>query len=57
MSSSNEIWIVFDFRIQGANSKLIRSKYDWKARATIESIGSHHSVMIIRPGGARELVR
>jgi hypothetical protein len=57
MSDSNEIWIVFDFRIQGANSKMIRLKYDWKARAIIERIGPHHSVMIIRPGGARELVR
>lgn len=52
-----EVWILFDFRIGGANSRLIHEKYVWKHRASIERLDQHQAVMTIRPDGVREFAR
>ena len=57
MTSSSELWILFDFREPKAGCHMRRLAYDFKSRTTLERLGPHHAVMIVRPGGAEELER
>lgn len=50
-----EVWIAFDCRGPGAKNRLHRERRAWGASATIESLGYGRVVLVVRPGGAREL--
>jgi hypothetical protein len=54
---NEEVCILFDFRIPRAGCKMRRHKFAWKSYATIERLDEHHAVLIVRPGGAREITR
>jgi hypothetical protein len=50
-----EVWIAFDCRRRGATSRLRREHRAWGSCATVESLGYERAVLVIRPGGAKEL--
>jgi hypothetical protein len=50
-----EIWIAFDCRGSEAKNRLHRTRRAWGARATMANLGDGRVVLVIRPGGAREL--
>lgn len=52
-----EVWIVFDCRGRGAKNRLHRERRVWGSSATIESLGYGRVVLVVRPGGALELVK
>ena len=52
-----EVWIAFDCRGRGAQSRLHRERRAWGSRATVESLGYGRAVLVVRPGGAGELTR
>jgi hypothetical protein len=55
--SPPETLIVFDCRGRGAKNRLHRERRAWGPSATIESLGYGRVVLVVRPGGARELAR
>jgi hypothetical protein len=54
---TEELWIVFDCRGPGAKNRLHRERRAWGAAATLETLGYGRAVLVVRPGGARELAR
>jgi hypothetical protein len=50
-----EVWIAFDLRGPGAKNSFLRERRAWGARATVEYLGYGRVVLVVRPGGAREL--
>ena len=52
-----EVWIAFDCRGRGAKGRLLRERRAWGACATVENLGYGRAVLVVRPGGARELAR
>ena len=52
-----EVWIAFDCRGRGAKDRLLRECRAWSSRASLESLGYGHVVLVVRPGGALELTR
>jgi hypothetical protein len=50
-----EVWIAFDCREREAKNRLHRERHAWGACATVESLGYGRAVLVVRPGGAREL--
>ena len=52
-----EVWIAFDCRGRGGKDRLLRECRAWGSRTTLESLGYGHVVLVVRPGGARELAR
>jgi hypothetical protein len=50
-----EFWIAFDCRGRGAKHRLLRECRAWGSCAALECIGYGHVVLVVRPGGAREL--
>jgi hypothetical protein len=48
--------VLFDFRVRETGSRLRREAYAWKSSTSIERLDRHHAVMIVRPGGAKEIV-
>ncbi len=52
-----ETLIVFDCRGPGAKNRLHRERRAWGSCATMESLGYGRVVLVVRPGGARELPR
>jgi hypothetical protein len=50
-----EVWIAFDCRGPGAKNRLHRECRAWSTAATVESLGYGSAVLVVRPGGAREL--
>jgi hypothetical protein len=50
-----EVWIAFDCRGRGAKNRLIRERRAWGSCATLESLGYGRVVLMVHPGGAREL--
>ena len=55
--SPPETLIVFDCRGPGAKNRLHRERRAWGPRATMESLGHGHVVLVVRPVGALELAR
>ena len=55
--SPQETLIVFDCRGPGAKNRLHRERRAWGSYAIIESLGYGRVVLVVRPGGARELAR
>jgi hypothetical protein len=51
------VWIAFDCRGRKAKNRLHREYRAWGSRATLESLGYGRVVLLVRPGGARELAR
>jgi len=49
-----EVWIAFDCRGHGAQSRLLQERRVWGSRASLESLGYRRVVLVVRPGGARE---
>ncbi len=56
-SSAEEVWIAFDCRGPGAKNRLHRERQAWGAAATVENLGAGRAVLVVQPGGARELAR
>ncbi|CAA9325705.1 MAG: hypothetical protein AVDCRST_MAG93-5949 [uncultured Chloroflexia bacterium] len=54
-ASPPETLAIFDFRVPGTGCRMRREMYAWKHCASIERLDQHHAVLIVRPGGAREL--
>jgi hypothetical protein len=50
-----EVWIAFDCRGRGAKNRLLRERHAWDTRAALEGLGYGRVVLMVRPGGAREL--
>ena len=50
-----EVWIAFDCRGCEARNRLLRERRAWGPRATFENLGHRRVVLMVRPGGAREL--
>ncbi len=50
-----EVWILFNFRVPRTGCRMRREMYTWKSSASIERLDQHHTVLTIRPGGARRL--
>jgi hypothetical protein len=50
------ILVMFDTRISGSSERLCREKAAWRGYADAEDIGENHTVLVVRPGGARELL-
>ena len=50
-----ETLIVFDCRGPGAKNRLHRERRAWGAAATLEVLGYGRAVLVVRPGGPREL--
>jgi hypothetical protein len=50
-----EVWIAFDCRGPGAKNRLHRECRTWGAAATVEKLGSGRAVLVVRPGGVREI--
>ena len=55
--SPQESLIIFDSRIPGTGCRLSREMYASRSCASIERLGQHHSVMIVRLGGAQRIAR
>ena len=53
--SPPETLIVFDCRGPGAKNCLHRERRAWGAAATLEVLGYGRAVLVVRPGGPREL--
>jgi hypothetical protein len=52
-----EVWIAFDCRERGAKNRLHQERCAWGTCATVESLGYGRAVLVVRRGGAGELVR
>jgi hypothetical protein len=50
-----EVWIAFDCRERGAKNRLHRERRAWGSCATLVNLGYGHALLVVRPGGAREL--
>jgi hypothetical protein len=50
-----EVWIAFDCREPGAKNHLHRARRAWGASATVENLGYGVAVLVVRPGGTREI--
>jgi hypothetical protein len=50
-----EVWIAFDCRGRVAKNHLLQERRAWGSYATLESLGYGRVVLMVRPGGAREL--
>jgi hypothetical protein len=50
-----EVWIAFDCRGRKAKDRLNREFRAWGSCATLESLGYRRIVLMVRPGGAKEL--
>jgi hypothetical protein len=50
-----EVWIAFDCRGPGVKNRLHRERRAWGAAATVENLGYGRAVLVVRPGGAKEL--
>ena len=55
--SPPETLIVFDCRGPGAKNRLQRERRAWGATATVENLGYGRAVLVVRSGGALELIR
>lgn len=47
---AKQLYILFDRRDPAARDRLEREKAGWGDRATVQKIGSHHDVLVVRPG-------
>jgi hypothetical protein len=56
-SSSECIVVLFDLRLPRAAERLYRERAAWQDHSGIEPLDQDHSVLIVRPGGARRLCR
>ena len=54
-SSTEELWIAFDFHGAVAKNPFHRERRAWGSCATLESLEYGRVVLIVRPDGAREL--
>jgi hypothetical protein len=54
-SCTEELWIAFDFHGAVAKNRFHRERWTWGAAATVENLGHGHAVLVVRPGGTREL--
>jgi hypothetical protein len=54
-NQAEEIWVLFDCRIRGTRNRLWRERRAWGQRATIENLGNVCAVLMVRPGGTREI--
>ena len=52
-----ETLVVFDLRVPGTGSGMRREVHAWKPCVSIERLDQNHAVLIVRPGGARRLVK
>lgn len=46
--------IAFDIRIPGAAKRLVSEGVAWRGSAHVELLDSHHAVLVVRAGSARE---
>ena len=53
----SEVWIAFDCRGPGAKNRLHRERRAWGSRASVENLWYGRAVLVVRPGGAKELAR
>ena len=56
-SSSECIISLYDLQCPGTAESLHREREAWQEQADIEDLDENHSVLILRPGGARRLIR
>jgi hypothetical protein len=56
-SSTEELWIAFDFHGPVVKNRFHRELGIWGAAATVESLGYGRAVLVVQPGGALELVQ
>ena len=54
-SSTEELWIAFDFHGPVAKNHFHRERRAWGSCATLERLGYGRAVLVVRPGGVREL--
>lgn len=50
------IVILYDVRLPGAADRLHEGRAAWQECGDVEALDQNHYVLIIRPGGAREMV-
>jgi hypothetical protein len=50
-----EVWIAFDCRSPEAKYRLHWERRAWEAAATVENLGYGRAVLVVKPGGAKEL--
>jgi hypothetical protein len=46
---------IYDVRVPGATERLHRERGAWGEYGDIEALDQNHYVLIVRPGGAREM--
>ena len=56
-SSTEELWIAFDFHGAVAKNRLHQERRAWGSCSTVESLGYGRAVPVVHPGGAGELAR
>lgn len=53
---TESILILYDVRLPRAADRFHEERAAWRERGDVEALDQNHYVLIIRPGGAREMV-
>jgi hypothetical protein len=53
----NSTLVAFDLRVSGAGRSFSRERAAWGKRADVEMLDSDHPVLVVKPGGALELMQ
>lgn len=52
---AESIVVLYDVRIPGAADRFHEQRAAWRERGDVEALDQHHFMLIVRPGGAREM--
>jgi hypothetical protein len=52
---TERVVILYDARVPGAADRFHEERAAWQEYGDVEALDEHHYVLVVRPGGAREL--